>query len=281
MDFRISDIQNFVATAACRTITEAAQRLEISQPALSESLKRLEHDVRGTLFYRSRSGIQLTPNGKVFLGKANKLLQAYGELALAEDRTRVFNERVVSIGAHPVVAQYFLPAALRELQVRAPDYKVEIHHDLSRTIQTQIQRGLLDVGVVINPVAVPDLVIQKLGHDEVHVWEADRKTAPDTVFCNTNLFQTQSILKRWKAAPARAISTDSLELICRLVAEGLGFGIIPSRAVALSKLPLKKVPGTPSYKDEIALVYRPEFGKTLPEKLVIEACKKAIQPVKK
>lgn len=281
MDFRISDVQNFVATASCRTITEAALKLEISQPALSESLKRLELDVRATLFYRSRLGIQLTPSGKVFFGKAQRLLQACGELTIEEDRSRVFNERVVSIGAHSVVAQYFLPAALSELQKHAPDYQVELHHDLSRTIQMQVQRGLIDVGVVINPVFVPDLVVQKLGADEVHVWESDPKTTPDTVVCNMELFQTQSILKKWKAAPARVVSTDSLELICRLVAEGVGYGIIPQRAVALSKLRLKKVAGAPSYKDEIALVHRPEYGKVLPERMVLAALKKAILADKK
>lgn len=281
MDFRISDVQNFVATASCRTITEAAQKLEVSQPALSESLKRLEFDLGATMFYRSRSGIQLTPSGKVFLGKANKLLQACGELTIEEDRSRVFNERVVSIGSHPVVAQYFLPAALAELRKRAPDYKVELHHDLSRTIQMQVQRGLIDVGLVINPVFVPDLVVQKLGVDDVHVWESDPKAKLDTAFCNVKLFQTQSILKKWKSAPKRVVSTDSLELICRFVAEGVGYGIIPERAVILSDLRLKKLAGTPSYRDEIALVHRPEYGKLLPERLVLEALKKAVLADKK
>ena len=73
MKFRFNDIQNFLAASTCKTINQAAHKLEISQPALSESLKRLEQDVGYILFYRSRSGIELTPSGRSFLPIAQSL----------------------------------------------------------------------------------------------------------------------------------------------------------------------------------------------------------------
>ncbi|WP_413585005.1 LysR family transcriptional regulator [Bdellovibrio sp. HCB274] len=273
MEFRISDIKNFVATSSCRTIIEASKKLEISQPALSESIKRLELDAKSTLFYRSRSGIHLTSSGRVFLSKAKKLLQSYNDLTIEQDHSKIFADRVVSIGSHPVVAQYCLPKALAHLKKKAPDYKIELHHDLSRNIQMQVQRGHIDIGIVINPVQVPDLIIQKIGHDEVHVWGPKNDSNPDTVICNMDLFQTQSILKKWKNKPPRILSTDSLELICKLVNEGVGYGIIPEKAVTLSALKLKQMAELPHYRDEIALVYRPEFGKVTPERLIIESLK--------
>src|SRR5207253_10204758 len=101
-------------------------------------------------------------------------------------------------------------------------------------IQAEIQRGHIDIGVVINPVEVPDLVIQKLSVDTVGVWSAKIKEDFDTVICNLNLFQTQSILKKWKNKPLKVVSTESLELICRLANVEIGYGIVPERAVQLS-----------------------------------------------
>lgn len=275
MNIRITDVKNFVASANCRTIVEAAAKIEISQPALSESLKRLESDLQSVLFYRSRSGIQLTPSGKVFLLKATKFLEAYNDLADSKQGARVFGDRTILVGCHPVVAQYSLPNALTYLRERAPDYKVDLRHDLSRNIQMDIQKGIIDVGIVINPTKVPDLIIQKMAVDEVHVWSNRTKFDADTIICNKHLFQTQSILRKWKNHPRRIISTDSLELVCQLVDKGIGYGIAPERAAALSGLKLNLVEGAPSYKDEIALVYRPEFGKSHPEKLIIEAFRAA------
>ena len=276
MKYRMTDIINFVEMSSCSTIVQSAKKLEISQPALSESLKRLETDLGYTLFYRSRSGIQLTPSGKAFLGKAHKALHAFKELDISTEAENIFTGRIITVGCHPTVAQYSIPKALSYLKSKAPDYKIELRHDLSRNIQAEIQRGRIDIGIVINPAEVPDLVIQKLAIDTVGVWTAKTSEELDTVICNLNLFQTQSILKKWKDKPQKIISTDSLELICRLVNEKVGLGILPERAVKLSKFNLKRCTSLPTYRDEICLVYRPEYGKISAEKITVEALRKSI-----
>lgn len=275
MKYRMNDIVNFVETCSCNTIIQASKKLEISQPALSESLKRLESDLGVTLFYRSRSGIELTPSGRVFIKKAQHLLHAFKDLDFNLSKENIFSGRTITIGCHSTVAQYAIPKALAYLKTKAPDYKIELRHDLSRNIQTEIQRGNIDIGVVINPAEVPDLVIQKLALDTIRIWSKNNETT-DTIICNLNLFQTQSILKKWKDKPEKIISTDSLELICRLVDEKIGWGILPERAVNLSGFSLKTHSFLPSYKDEICLVYRPEFGRAPAEKLTAEALKKAM-----
>ncbi len=276
MKYRINDVKNFVETSSCSTIVQSAQRLEISQPALSESLKRLEMDLGCILFYRSRSGIQLTPSGKLFLRKAQNALRAFHELDMTLESGNIFSGRMIVIGCHPTVAQYSIPKALSYLKTKAPDYKIDLRHDLSRNIQAEIQRGNIDIGIVINPAEVPDLVIQKLDIDIVGIWSPKTGEELDTVICNPNLFQTQSILKKWKEKPPKIIATDSLELICRLVNEKIGFGILPERAVKLSGFSLKHCATLPSYKDEICLVYRPEFGKVPAEKVTAEALRKSM-----
>ncbi|MCO5113839.1 MAG: LysR family transcriptional regulator [Bdellovibrionaceae bacterium] len=276
MKYRMKDLENFAATASCSTMGEASRKLGISQPALSESIQRLESDLGSAVFYRSRSGIQLTPRGRLFFSKVNDLLYTVKDLEAEEGSQTVFGQQSMSLGCHITVASYTLPLALSKLKTTAPDFKVELKHDLSRNIQTEVQRGRIDLGVVINPVQVPDLVISKLSIDTVAVWcSENRKSDEDTLIYNPHLFQSQAIIKKWKGRPQKTIETDGLELICRLTAQGLGQGIIPARAVKLSKERLKPLTSLPTYKDEIALIHRPEFGKAKAERLLLEAIRSA------
>ena len=208
-------------------------------------------------------------------------MNAYFDLDIKINSDQVFSGQTITIGCHATVAQYTLPRSLKYIKDLASDFKIELVHDLSRNIQMNIQKGRLDIGVVINAVEVPDLVIQKLSTDIVGVWTAaNLKKEPDTIICHQDLFQTQSILKKWKNKPHKIINTDSLELICRLTQEGLGYGIIPTKAVQLvsnqQKNNLHMINQLPNYKDEISLIYRPEFGKNPAEKLVIKALKESI-----
>jgi DNA-binding transcriptional LysR family regulator len=276
MKYRIRDLENFVVAAQNSTIIEAAKLLGIGQPALSESIQRLEADCGQTLFYRSRTGIQLTSQGRAFFSSTQKALGALRELEAPSVEGQVFGNQEISIGCFSTVAIYTLPVALADLKLKAPDFKISLRHDLSRNIQTEVQRGRIDVGIVINPTSVPDLVIKEMGRDLVSVWTDKLSSEHDTIICNPNLIQTQAILKKWKKKPAKIISTDSLELVCHLVAKGIGYGIIPERAVQISAPSLKKVSSLPDFTDTIAIVYRPEFGKNQAEKFLLESLKKAL-----
>jgi len=276
MKFRLNDIQNFLATSTCKTINQAANKLEISQPALSESLKRLEQDLGHVLFYRSRSGVELTPSGKAFLHKAQTLVKAYDDLSIPDGNRNLFGDRVITIGCHPIIGQYFIPKALAFLKSIAPDFKIELKHDISRKIQEGVQTGQIDLAIVANPVEVPGLVITRIDSDLVGVWSGSARPADlDTIICNLELFQSHSILNKWKNKPSRLISTESLELICRMVSMGVGLGIIPGRAVELSGLKLYQQKNLPVFRDNICLIHRPEYGKNMAERLVIDAIRKA------
>lgn len=276
MKYRLNDISNFLATYPCKTINQAANKLEISQPALSESLKRLEKDLGQILFYRSRSGIELTPSGQVFLKKAQTLMEAYNGLDISDASVKNFGSRVITIGCHTTVAQYSMPSALSFLKANAPDYKIELVNDLSRKIQEGVQKGQIDIALVSNPVEVPDIVIIKVGHDIVKLWSADKSKKYDTIICDLELFQAHSIIKHWKEKPNKVITVQNFGLISRIVNAGIGYGIIPERAVRLSGMKLHAHDNLPVHNDSICIIHRPEFGKNTPERLVIEALKQSV-----
>jgi len=276
MDFRVSDLENFIATASCRTLSEGAQKRGITQPSMSESIRRLEADLGCKLFYRSKEGIRLTPSGRLILDRGRQATEALFELGALRREKGTFQGRRVTIGCHPTVAAYALPATLLALSRSAPDFHVDLVHNFSRTVQAQIQAGQVDVGIIVNPTRIPDLVIRKLASDTVAVWRAQRGKPQHRLICDPELFQAQAILRKWRSCPRDIISTTNLELVARLTDSGIGVGILPSRAVTLYGVKLRKVAGTPTYTDEIAMVHRPEFGRLPYERHVLEALRSSL-----
>lgn len=277
MNYRITDLKNFTEIATSRTMSEGAEKLGITQPALSESIKRLEQDLQEGLFYRSRSGISLTPGGQKVFKKAQEIIAVLSSLPLDQAQN---DSRLITIGCHSTIASYFLPKAFHYIQKENPSYQVRLRHDLSRHIQLAVQQGEIDIAIVVNAVPVPDLIIKPLTRDEVCVWHNPHyeENNFDKVFCNLSLFQTQTILRKWKDKPINLVDTDSLELIARFVNDGLGYGIIPTRVMALLHMKdCKKVTKTPTFHDVISLVYRPEFGKHRAEKIIIESLKRSVE----
>lgn len=271
MDIRLTDLENFVAASSCRSLSEGARKRGITQPSLSESIGRLERDVGCILLYRSKAGISLTPSGRLILERGRRALESLGELVAPSQTPGIFAGRSVTIGCHHLVASYALPPALAALSRLAPDFRVDLVHDFSRVLQGQIQSGRVDVGIIVNPTLVPDLIVRKLASDTVAVWAAASGAARDRLICDPNLFQTQAILRKWKNSPSNLISTASLELIARLAEQGLGYGIIPERAVRLVGAKLRRVTTAPTCRDELSLVHRPEFGKLPCERAVLKA----------
>ena len=277
MDLRLNDLENFLAVSDCRSLTEGARKLGITQPALSESLKRLEADLGCVLLYRAKSGICLSPSGRVVRergGQARELLA--GLLQLGGSAGTALG-RSVRIGCHSAVASYVMPQALSRLAAGPTMPRIELFHDVSRALQAQIQSGTLDVGVLINAVPVPDLIVRQVASDVFSVWGCPGGATPARVICDPNLFQVQAILRRWPRAPSECIRTSSLELIVQLVAAGLGYGILPARVARRSPVALRSLRSAPVVHDRIALVYRPEFGRHPDERALLQALRAALR----
>ena len=79
----LQQLRQVIAIADSGSLNEAARRLYVSQPNLSSVVKELEKEIGITLFLRSNRGIQLTPEGKQFIGFARQVVEQY---ALLEDR---------------------------------------------------------------------------------------------------------------------------------------------------------------------------------------------------
>jgi DNA-binding transcriptional LysR family regulator len=161
MDIR--SLACFVAVAEVLHFRRAAERLNLTQPALSQRIRVLEEEVGADLFERDRRHVALTPAGEAFLGPARAAVtnaNAAKALALRAVRGEVGQLRL----GFTVIAFYYgvLPEAVRTFRTRFPDVAVELAEMNSPSLEAAIAAGDVDVGVLHPPLATPGFVVRPL-----------------------------------------------------------------------------------------------------------------------
>ena len=270
MSITFKDLENFITVAKSRTLSEASEKLDMAQPSLSLGIKKLEKELGLSLFVRGRSGIKLTPQGKMILPQAESAVQLLFQIKGAPE------ELHFKIGCHPSIGIFMLGGFLRSMNEIAPKIDLSIINAQSVDINKRVAQGDIDFGLVMNPLPIPGLVTRFIGEDDVHVWES-KDRYQDQLILHPDMLQATSILSRWKEAPRKRIEVHNLELITNLVASGAGYGIIPSQVVKAQRLNLRKVPSTPTFKDRLAVVCYPEILKSKEGKLIFEELKKSFK----
>ncbi len=278
-----TDMTYFAEVAKTLNISRAAERLGITQPSLTQALRRLEYEVGVPLLFRSKKGVTLTPAGKRVALQADSVLAQWEKvrgLALAS-----MNEvqGYYKFGCHPSVGVYALPQVLANLLKDHLQLELQLVHHLSRQVFEAVVSMELDLALVINPPSHPDLMIKKLSRDEMTFWVSHHPTELQTpksdnavLICDPNLLQTQELIRKIKKQGyqfRRIINSSSLEVIAHLTASGAGIGILPGRvASTLGKNQLRHLsPQAPKFFDELALVYRVEHKNIQTFKVISQA----------
>jgi DNA-binding transcriptional LysR family regulator len=113
MDVHGRDLRYFVAVAEELHFTRAAERVYVSQPALSKQIRALERQLGAPLFVRDPQGVRLTPAGSALLPHARAVLAAWGEAAAAVERAKTEQAATVVVGMSTSPARGGLLPAIR------------------------------------------------------------------------------------------------------------------------------------------------------------------------
>lgn len=277
------DLHYFAEVANCLSLTRASERLGITQPSLSVSIKRLEENVGMPLFIRHKQGVHLTQSGKLLKKHTQQLIQLWENIKNKAYDAQHHIEGRYTLGCHPSVAMYELPKTLPSLLKKHPRLDLKIVQDLSRHITEQVISLKCDVGIVVNPIRHPDLVIIKLREDRVAFWhnltQNELEKEEQTLLYDPNLAQSTELIKRLKKKNGitftRYIESSNLEMLTMLTSQKAGIAILPTCVVmANAPKPLKKLSIVPDFKDEICLIFRNEnrFVKSI--QILVDAFKK-------
>lgn len=147
-------IQCFVEICAEKSLKRAAQKLFLTQPAISKTLKELEEIVAATLLTRNRGGVALTRQGEVFLHFAEMSLASLQQGLSGIEQVGAQGKTRLAVGSLPSVAARLMPAVAVEFAALAPATQLQIMDGPHGFLMDRLRVGALD------------LVIGRLGQPE-------------------------------------------------------------------------------------------------------------------
>jgi Transcriptional regulator len=151
----------FYWTAKAGSLSGAAERLYITQPAVTHAIKQLESQLGGQLFFRTSKGVKLTAEGEVLyqhIEQAFNFIHA-GERRLAERHELTVGE--MRIGAGDTLCKHYLLPRMQQFHEQYPGIQFQVTNRTSRETVKLLKEGAIDFGIVNLPLEDPKLHIQE------------------------------------------------------------------------------------------------------------------------
>ncbi|MBC6468751.1 LysR family transcriptional regulator [Actinomadura alba] len=125
MDVHVRDLRYFLAVAEELHFTRAAERLFVSQPALSKQIGRLEATLRVPLFVRDRRSVALTAAGSALVSPARDVVARWDEAQRAVADAAAAETAVLRVGMSTSVGRDLLPSAAERFAMRHPSWRIQ------------------------------------------------------------------------------------------------------------------------------------------------------------
>jgi LysR family transcriptional regulator of abg operon len=141
---KLSQIRNLIAVAECCSVQGAARQLGITQPAITRSIKDLEHELGAALFERSGTGMKLTPIGQAVRLRASGV---QAELNRIHDEVAQLGGRgsgTISVGLSFVAHAGLLPRVISAFRRTTSNVRLEIKESVFPAIESDLYTGIID-----------------------------------------------------------------------------------------------------------------------------------------
>ena len=147
-------LKYFLMVAREENITKAAVLLHLTQPTLSRQLMQLEEELGVKLFHRSKHSIVLTEDGMLLKRRAQEIVslshKTVQELSHKEDML----SGEIAIGCGETKGMLFLSEQIRKFQQKYPLVQFSIHSAIADDIKERVEKGILDIGLPMEPADV-------------------------------------------------------------------------------------------------------------------------------
>ncbi len=243
-DLELVQLEQFVTLARTGNFTRAAEKLSLSQSALSRSIQRLEERIGQPVFERKPREVVLTDLGKILLERAREILH------LVEDTMTMLSESdrygKIRLGAIPTIAPYFLPGVLSEFSESHSNISVIVQEDTTENLIKRCSHGEIDLAILAYPINAKYLETEALFDEELflvvppeHELAARKKVEASVVeeypFVTLNeahclAENINSFCRNQSVQPVSVERISQLATVQELVALDHGVSIIPAMA---------------------------------------------------
>lgn len=235
-----------------QNMRRAAEKLFLTQPALSLRLQNIEKEWGTQLFIRSQKGLMLTPSGEIVVAFSQDVLQ---KKELAMEQVQLLSSKVhgtLKIACASIVGQNWLPTVLKKYVQTYPEAKISLHTGWSSEIVRSLVEGEAHIGIVRGQTEWKGKKIH-LFKDTLYLVDQDMTSLEEVKKSNKPFIQFKSdssyyqeIQQWWQKnfsmTPKQQIVVDQIETCKQMALNGLGYAILPSITLSdydqINKIPL-------------------------------------------
>jgi DNA-binding transcriptional LysR family regulator len=242
---RVTEIETFRALMSSGSARKAAALLGVTQPAISQSLKRLENEAGFALFQRLRGRLHPTPEAKALLVEVERVFVGLGSIEHRIKSLREFGVDQLQLACYPAFGLGFMPRCLKQLMAapaKGPRPHVSLQILSSKEVRDRVVSGLADFGLMADEVSVqgldpttfakfPGVVVMKKGHPLARHKQIQPEQLAELPFLALNpedasRRRLESMLAKHGVNLSVSIHTPYAASICELALHGLGVGIV-------------------------------------------------------
>lgn len=201
----------FKVVAEHLSFTKASERLFISQPAVSKTIKNLEESYKSNFFIRRRNSIELTEDGKAFLIYVERILSIYDEM---EQQFLILKDTLpqnIHFGVSTTAANYIIPKILAKFSMQYPQVHFEITSGNSEEIESLILNEHLNFGITEGKNTNKQLHFKKFIKDEIVLVTNVRNTSIKNNTIDKSSIHELPLVERELGSGTRDIIHDILK----------------------------------------------------------------------
>lgn len=272
----LRQMRQFVAVAETLSFRRAAERLNMSQPPLSQAIQRLEADIGAKLFHRSKRQVVLTRTGEVMLEESQRVLsQADRAVSHIRDVAHGHMGRI-EIGFVLTASYELLPRVARAFRKTNPNIHIELHSMTSADMIRALQEHQIDIAflrtplVAVEPLSITPIYAERLAallpedHPLAGQETVDLADIEPPLYVMVPVpgwhtpFQTRIVGVCQAHGIEPEIIHDPIHIVS-MVAAGMGVGIAPrtSRRLQLDGVVFRELGGVPAdLQMDLAMAWR-------------------------
>jgi DNA-binding transcriptional LysR family regulator len=243
LDFR--SIETFLWVVKLGSFRGAAQRLNTTQPAISQRIAQLEREMGVKLLNRDHRVASPTPSGRQMMVYAEKLIGLRSEM-MAEIGDRSAMRGVLRLGVAETIVYTWLPRLIKSVNITYPNLSLEIEVDITPNLNARLQAQEIELAFVLGPLSGPSVrnrelcdypvsfvASPSLGLGNGPLTLHDLAKFPIITFARkTQPYETvRAMFNRPDLPPIRLHASASLATVIHMAVEGLGIAAIPPAIV--------------------------------------------------
>jgi DNA-binding transcriptional LysR family regulator len=231
-----TNLKYFIDTATEGSIQKAAKINFVSQPAVSQGIKKLENEL--DLLRHQRNSINLTKNGQALLKISSPLFQSISKYELELGKLQNRETGKLTIGISNSLVSLILSSALRKFSKKYPKVDLKIKVGKTNDQVSMLEKGKIDLGITINNGTL-DKYHSRVIH-QGHFYLVGRANSQNRLIMTEDRPETiairDSILKNKNLGIENETRVESWSTILDLVKAGHGYGLLPDFIIKKEKL---------------------------------------------